>query len=171
LSAQAGEKDMTIPFFTIRPLTVSDRGWVEQHALNQWGSDRMVAHGELFYISRLPGFAAEGEGQPLGLATYRITGLQCELASLDSQREGLGIGSALIRAVIDTARGAGCTRLFLVTTNDNTHALRFYQRRGFRLCALRPGAVEESRLIKPEIPLLGSGGIPIRDELELEMDL
>jgi hypothetical protein len=51
-------------------------------------------------------------------------------------------------------------------------ALRFYQRRGFRLVALHPGAVDDSRRrLKPEIPELGEYGIPIRDELVLEREL
>jgi hypothetical protein len=56
-----------------------------------------------------------------------------------------------------------------VTTNDNVDALRFYQRRGFRLRAVRPGAVDDARrTLKPEIPAVGEQGIPIRDEIELE---
>jgi len=62
--------------------------------------------------------------------------------------------------------------MWVVTTNDNVDALRFYQRRGFRLVALRPGVVTRSRQsIKREIPRTGSYGIELRDELELEMDL
>jgi hypothetical protein len=60
----------------------------------------------------------------------------------------------------------------VVTTNDNLDALRFYQRRGFRLAVLRPGAVDRSReSLKPGIPETGAGGIRLRDELELQMDL
>ena len=52
------------------------------------------------------------------------------------------------------------------------HALRFYQRRGLRLSALRVGAVDEARrTLKPEIGEVGSDRIPIRDELELELQL
>jgi hypothetical protein len=62
--------------------------------------------------------------------------------------------------------------VWLVTTNDNLVALRFYQRRGFRLSALRPGAVDEARRrLKPAIPDAGAFGIPLRDELELELRL
>jgi hypothetical protein len=58
----------------------------------------------------------------------------------------------------------------VVTTNDNLGALRFYQRRGFVLAALRPGAITEARrTLKPEISEIGADGIPIRDELELEL--
>ena len=59
----------------------------------------------------------------------------------------------------------------LITTNDNVDALRFYQRRGFVLTELRPGAVDESRRMKPQIPLVGAYGIPIRDELVLVREL
>jgi ribosomal protein S18 acetylase RimI-like enzyme len=55
--------------------------------------------------------------------------------------------------------------------NDNLHALRFYQKRGFVLVALHRNALEASRKLKPEIPLVGIDGIPIRDEIELELVL
>jgi GNAT superfamily N-acetyltransferase len=85
--------------------------------------------------------------------------------------EGQGVGTLLVESVQEAARAAGCRRFFLITTNDNLNALRFYQRRGFRLAALRPGAVDASRQIKPSIPLTGEYGIAIHDELELENDL
>jgi ribosomal protein S18 acetylase RimI-like enzyme len=92
----------------------------------------------------------------------------CEVISIDALEEGRGIGSALLLAVVYAAGSAGCRRVWLITTNDNVNALRFYQKRGFRLVALYPDAVTASRRIKPEIPLVGNDGIPLRDELELE---
>jgi ribosomal protein S18 acetylase RimI-like enzyme len=68
-------------------------------------------------------------------------------------------------------RAAGCRQVQLVTTNDNMRALRFYQRRGFRLVALHPGALERSRELKPEIPETGLHGIPLSDELVLAREL
>ena len=83
-----------------------------------------------------------------------------------------GVGTALVEAVRARALDAGCGLLWVVTTNDNVDALRFYQRRGFRLARLRTGAVDESReTVKPEIPAIGDHGIPLRDEIELEMSL
>ena len=90
--------------------------------------------------------------------------------TLDSLFPGRGIGGALIEAVQTAVSRAGCRRLSVVTTNDNLHALRFYQRRGFVLSALRPNAIEATRKRKP-VPLLGDDEIPIRDEIELEMML
>ena len=55
-----------------------------------------------------------------------------------------------------------------MTTNDNLSALRFYQRRGFRLVKIWPGAVDAARKsLKPTIPQVGQNGIPIHDEIDL----
>jgi GNAT superfamily N-acetyltransferase len=110
--------------------------------------------------------------EPAGLLTYVLGVDECEVLTLHAVRPGHGAGSALLVAITPIARDAGCSRLWLVTTNDNVDALRFYQRRGFRLRALRPGAVDASRRdLKPEISTIGDHGIPLRDELELELDL
>jgi len=156
---------------SLRSVTDKERDWVERFIIEHWGSDLMIAHGQAFYISQLPGILAEIQGEVVGFVSYSIGGDQCEITSIDSLRAGLGIGTALIEAVKAIAIQSGCRRLFLITTNDNTPALRFYQRRGFILAALHKGAVLESRKIKPEIPLTGIDDIPIRDEIELEIDL
>ena len=157
--------------FVLRPLGAADSAWVERHVAEQWGSVVVVAHGATYRPAELPGFVAEAEGEMVGLLTYHIDGDACEIVTLDSQREGQGIGTALIKAAEGAARQAGCRRLWLITTNDNTQALRFYQKRGFCLVAVRRDAVAASRAIKPEIPMIGNDGIPIRDEIELEMSL
>jgi hypothetical protein len=60
--------------------------------------------------------------------------------------------------------------VWVVTTNDNVDALRFYQRRGYRLASVDAGAVDRARAaLKPAIPEVGAHGIPLRDELELEL--
>ena len=98
-------------------------------------------------------------------------GDSCEIVSLDSLVSGIGIGSALVAAAQAMARSAGCRRLWLITTNDNLAALRFYQKRGFRLVAVHVGAVDGARRLKPEIPAVGLDGIALHDELELEFVL
>ena len=129
-----------------------------------------MVHGEIFQADLLPGFIAKLGDDIIGLLTYNIRDNQCEVISLESLIERRGVGSTLLRAVSQVAIKNGCERLWLVTTNDNLHALGFYQRRGFILCGLRLGAVDESRMIKPSIPLVSQNGIPIRDEIELEID-
>jgi ribosomal protein S18 acetylase RimI-like enzyme len=95
--------------------------------------------------------------------------IECEIISLDSLVQGTGIGSALTDAVQQRAKAAGCQRLWLITTNDNLNALGFYQKRGFHLAALHRNALDVSRRLKPQIPLIGLDGIPLRDEIELEI--
>jgi GNAT superfamily N-acetyltransferase len=125
----------------------------------------------MYYPEKLPGFIADIDGKWVGLLTYEIGNRECEVVTLNSTSGGMGIGSGLLEAVRKVAISAGCKRLWLITTNDNTRALRFYQKRGFRLVALYPNQLEKSRLLKPEIPVVGMDGIPLRDEIELEISL
>ena len=155
----------------IRALSNDDREWVARFVEERWGAPLVVSRGVAHWPDRYPGFGAFEEGQVVGLITYRIDGDECEIVTLDSLREGAGIGTALIEAVKKVAREAGCKRLWLITTNDNLPALRFYQKRGFVLAALYPNALEQSRRLKPGISLVGIDGIPLRDEIELEMIL
>ena len=148
-----------------------DTPQVREFWREHWGEDLIVAHGEIYYPEGMEGIIALEEGQRVGLATYVVRENGCEIVSLDSLREGHGIGGRLIDEVAAAARRAGCGRIFLTTTNDNLHALGFYQKRGFVLITLRPGALDTSRRIKPSIPLIGMHGIPLRDELDLEMKL
>ena len=94
-----------------------------------------------------------------------------EILSLDSLHEYKGIGTLLLNAAIGKARDSGLERIMLITTNDNLPALRFYQKRGFDLVQIRRNALEQARKIKPEIPLIGMDGIPIKHEIELELIL
>jgi DNA-3-methyladenine glycosylase I len=155
----------------IRAATVDDRTWMARHLEHSWGSTTIVTRGTVHDGSQLPAFLAVQGEDIVGLATYRVAGGECELVSLDSLREGQGIGSGLLARVGQEAARHGCGRLWLITTNDNLEAIRFYQRRGLHLVAVHPGAVDDARRIKPTIPLVGQHGIPIRDELEFELVL
>ncbi len=157
--------------YHIRPLLPADQSWVADLVREQWGSPLIVVRGQIFYPDQLPGYAATDGSGVVGLVTYRIDGTLAEIITLNSLREGIGIGTALIEAVKRAATSAGCQRLILITTNDNLPALHFYQKRGFRLAALYPNAIKQSRRIKPQISLTGIDGIPIRDEIELELSL
>ena len=157
--------------FQIRPLIEGDKTWVASLLAEWWAGPRIVTRGKLHHAEELPGFIAVQKDKPAGLITYNIVGKECEITTMNSLVERIGIGSGLIDAVKNTAIKAGCKRLWLITTNDNTHALRFYQKYGFFLVALHRNAIEQDRLLKPEIPLSGNDGIPIRDEIGLEMML
>lgn len=151
----------------VRPLSEQERAWVDEFMAEEWGAPIVVSRGRVHRASELPGFVAVEGGERIGLLTYRIEDDACEIVTIDSLREGVGVGSALVEAVADAARRAGCRRLWFITTNDNLPMLRFSQKRGFALVAVYPNALAESRKLK-DISLVGLDGIPLRDELELE---
>jgi GNAT superfamily N-acetyltransferase len=154
----------------IRSKTEDDQQWVRELLMEHWGGAMVVAHGQVFEADGLPALVA---GDREGLATYRISadGREAELVTLDARAPGRGTGTALIAGLARLLRARGVATLRLTTTNDNLTALRFYQRRGFRIAAVRPGAVAAARRLKPTIPELGEHGIPIRDEIELALTL
>jgi ribosomal protein S18 acetylase RimI-like enzyme len=151
----------------LRAVTARDRAWVRRVVRERWGAAVVVSRGVVSRPEALTGFVAERDREAVGLATYRIDGDECEIVTIDALVEGEGIGTALLDAVAGAARAARCRRVWLITTNDNLRALRFYQRRGYVLVALHREAIAESRRLKPSIPETGEHGIPIRDELEL----
>ncbi|MGN7177205.1 GNAT family N-acetyltransferase [Cytobacillus sp. SAFR-174] len=133
-----------------------------------WGSPEMVISSGVYDCSALDGFAVLNEEYKIiGLITYIIKNTECEIISLDSTEEGKGIGTSLVEEVENLAKKKNCRIVKLITTNDNLLALKFYQKRGFILSQIILNAVEEARKVKPEIPLIGNEGIPIRDEIVL----
>jgi DNA-3-methyladenine glycosylase I len=168
--------------FDIRPLTPEDRNWVAKFLDDSWGSTKIVTRAKSYYGHLLPGFVAIQSGRRakkddlrdadgkriLGLLTYRVEEDECEVMTLNSIVEDSGAGTALLDALKEAARAENYRRLWLITTNDNLNALRFYQQRGFALVAVYRDAIAETRKQKPQIPVLGQDRIPVRDEIELE---
>jgi ribosomal protein S18 acetylase RimI-like enzyme len=154
---------------SIRRITVDDLPHLRAVWRENWGDEFVVAHGMIYYPDTLDGFIALDGDEWIGEITYTFSENECEIISLDSVREGMGVGTMLIHKMVEEAREKDCRRIFLITTNDNLNALGFYQKRGFELVAVHRGAVNESRKIKPGISLIGANNIPLRDEIELEM--
>jgi N-acetylglutamate synthase-like GNAT family acetyltransferase len=148
-----------------------DESWLADLWREHWGDVIMVSRGRVHCLSDLAALIAWDGEVRVGAATYHLDGDAAELTSLNAVVPGKGIGSALIAAVEQAVCELGARRLWLITTNDNVDALRFYQRRGFRFARLHAGAVDEARRIKPAIPEIGEHGIPIHDEIELEKRL
>jgi len=155
----------------IEPLQEEDQEFISDMVRDIWGEDMIVVHGETFYIQKLEGIKAVIEGQIAGFLHYQYAKEEFEILTLASHMEGYGVGSALVEAAEKLAHHKGCHLLSVVSTNNNLHALSFYQKRGFHLAALFPGKVDQSREIKPTIPKFGDNNIPIRDEIRLEKNL
>ena len=154
----------------VRTATDADREAISGILTASWGS-RVIVHGTSYDATTLPALVAEEEGSTVGLLTYTIEHDALEVVTLNASVPHLGVGSALMSAAADVARAQGAKRLWLITTNDNLDALRFYQRRGLRIVGVSPGAVDVSRTMKPEIPQLGAYDIPLHDEFTLELRL
>jgi len=156
--------------WAIHPVTVADKGWLGDLVARNWGAEFVVTRGRKVYPTEIEGLCAvDDRGDRVGLVTFEVIGDQCEIVTLDALRQFAGIGTALVEGVRRVANERGCRRLWLITTNDNLDAIRFYQRRGFVIAAVHVNALAESRLLKPSIPEIGLHGIPLRDEIEFEM--
>ena len=153
-------------------LTTDYKNDVERLVVDSWGGTHIAVHRELFDLRELPCLLAISDEQELlGYCYYRLCENECEIMAIESIKPNTGVGTALIKAVIKVATDANHTRIYLQTTNDNTHAFRFYQRRGFTICAVRLNELDYSRKIKPTIPLVGDDDIPLLHEIEFEMVL
>ena len=159
---------MSIEIEEIQP---QDLEWVRGFLMERAGYIRAVSRGVLHQADELPGYIAALDGVRAGLLTYRQVGDQMEIVSLFSAQPGHGLGSRLLEIARQKARELGCRRAWLITTNDNQHAIAFYEHCGMKLAAIHRGAMRESRRLKPEIPLTGHDGIPIDDEFEFEYSL
>jgi GNAT superfamily N-acetyltransferase len=163
---------MTEPHLEVRRADLDDEAWIRALMVERWHGETIAVHGRVYDPSTLPAFVAvEGLIEPVDVLTYVLENGSCEIVTLDALREGIGVGSLLVGAVLALARDVGCERLWLVTTNDNERALGWCRRRGFRQVAVHSGAVARSRELKPGIPLRSDAGVPIVDEIELEIQL
>ena len=151
----------------VRRKSAEDDDWLRELLVRDWGGTSIVVHGEEIELLAYPALVA---GERDGVAIFR-TDDPAELLLLSAFTKSAGVGSALLDELIAELRRRRVRSLRVTTTNDNLDALRFYQRRGFRLIELRPRAVDAARLRKPSIPVLGEYGVPLRDELDLVLDV
>ena len=129
----------------------------------------LVSRGKTYSVQDLDGILVKENGKIIGLGLYYIKN-DCEIVLLETFVQNKGIGTKIIEKIKEIAKENKCKRIWLITTNENTNALRFYQRRGFHIANIYINALEESRKINPEIPKI-EDGIEIRDEIELEIKL
>jgi ribosomal protein S18 acetylase RimI-like enzyme len=151
---------------TIRAFTEADLPWAERLVADDFGGRLQVRLGSVIDPLACPGLVAEADGDPVGIVTFGADGRDVEVVYIEVTAKHRGVGTGLLDALEAQTKAQ---RLWLVTTNDNLDALRFYQRRGFRITEVRPGAVDDARrTLKLSISEVGSFGIPIRDEIVLE---
>lgn len=155
----------------LQKINQKKRERINDFIIRQWFTLQMIVRGEIIDLGKAEGWYACEDGKIIGLVTYRIIGNEMEILSLDSLKENNGTGTALLCQAVSDARSSGLARIRLITTNDNLHALRYYQKRGFDIIHIYFNALDDARKIKPEIPLIGIDGIPLKHEIELELTL
>ena len=106
------------PMYTLRRLSSSDLPRLRQFWVEHWGGEEMITRGHVHRSEQLEGFVVEDGEEWVGLLTFLIRDGECEVTSLDSLREGRGIGSKLLDQALEESRVRGCKRLFLITTNE-----------------------------------------------------
>ena len=150
----------------VRPFREADVDWAEGLIDEGFGGRLQARRGSLVDVLDCRGFVAECAGDRVGLLTYDTSEHEAEIVYIEAVKQFCGVGTTLLLTFLATV---SAPRIWLVTTNDNIDALRFYQRRGFVIADVHVGAVTEARrLLKPQISETGCFGIPIRDEIELE---
>jgi N-acetylglutamate synthase-like GNAT family acetyltransferase len=158
----------TIKIRAIRP---TDTAWIRELFIQKWAGDLMIIRGKAYQLEELSGYIAELSNKKVGLITFRVTGQKLEITSLNSLLEKKGVGSTLVNKVLNFAKTRRLKSIRLITTNDNLNAIGFWQKRGFKLLRIYPDSLEMARKLKPALPFVGENGIPLRDEIELEMKL
>ena len=147
---------------TVRSLADGDRDWARKLIAETWGVPVVSPGGVYEDPAGLDGFVAEdADGRRVGLLTHRVADGRCEVVGLVVLEEGRGHGRALMEAARAAAREAGCERLWLITTDDNSDALGFYRALGMEEVERHPDFVDVVRRVKP-----GTAGY--RDAVELE---
>lgn len=147
----------------IAKISDTNRAAATDYFVKRWYSDAMVISSGVYHIKELRGFIYTANSRIQGMITYDEKEV-FEIISLDSSVENQGIGASLV-AEIEKLSSTKQKNLYLVTTNDNLNALKFWQKRGFRITGIQPGAVDKVRKKKSSIPIIGDFGIPLHDEI------
>lgn len=155
----------------VHEITNENRPMINEFLKTHWYATTMVLRGEIVNMSRAEGFFRTENGVITALLTYRFDGRIFEILSLDSLREGKGVGTWMLQEAVCRARQLGAEKIVVITSNDNMRAIGFYQKRGFDLVKLYRNGLDAARRLKPDIPLVGRDNIPLRHELEFEMKL
>ena len=114
-----------------------------------WGSDILVSKGKIYKAEDLDGILTYENNKIIGLGLYYIKNNACEIVLLETFLQNKGIGTQIIEKIKENAKMKNCKRIWLITSNDNIDAIKFYQRRGFSIANIYKNAMDKSRELKP----------------------
>ena len=157
------------PPLAIRPATPADQARIAELAGYFWGEVQVESFGHSYQVDKLPAYVACDEDEIVGIASYAREGDATNLVMLNvlPQWQGRGAARDLITAVTEMTRAEGAKRVILSTSNDDLPALGFFQRLGFVITGILVGKIlEHHGGVEP-----GFAGIPVRDEIQMELQL
>jgi ribosomal protein S18 acetylase RimI-like enzyme len=131
--------------FNITEIKNGEHSLIAPFITEHWGSSMIVSKGKIFNSAELKGFICKENNNIVGLITYRIENNECEIVSLNSTVENRGLGTSLINKMINHSRKNNYQRIWVMTTNDNTKAIRFYQKRGFEWVGYYKDSIQKSK--------------------------
>ena len=94
--------------------------------------------------------------------------LEIKSLAVIEQRQRKGIGSRLVEAAVSRCLQRGACRLIVATAAADIGNLRFYQRRGFRMCRIVQDVFVAANGYAEGATI---DGIGLRDQVLLELDL
>jgi GNAT superfamily N-acetyltransferase len=161
------------PPLTIRPATPADCPRIAELAETFWGEVEIECFDCSYQVDALPAYLACDGGDIVGVASYAREGDAVNLVMLNvlPRWQGQGAARALIAAVTDVACDQGAARIIVATTNDDLPALGLYQRLGFTITEVLVGRLLEHHAIGIGGVEPGFAGIPVRDEIRMELRL
>ena len=161
---------LELPPPLVRDASAGDRDRAVEIFEREFRGRQLVAEGQPVSIADAELLVAETEGGISGALAWRRLDEQLHIVALgtDPMWQRSGVGGYLVAEAEAIARRHGLRRMLVTMTNDNIPALYFYQRRGYRLCAVLNGAVSSQPRNRN---LSGFAGIPIEDEIQLAKNI
>ena len=128
----------------VRPATADDVAAIADLEFDNLGADAwsegLVREGVTGNLPTISYLVAEVDGAVVGHATASVVADIAELQriAVDRDHRRVGIATALLDAVVDTANRGGADRLLLEVREDNAGAIAFYAARDFIEIDRRP---------------------------------
>jgi GNAT superfamily N-acetyltransferase len=153
----------------VRAAQPADYPIIQEIAMMYWGETEVESFDRTYNVLMLPALLAHSDGQVAGVLSYALEEdrLNVVILNVHPEFQGRRTARSLLAMAEEEARARGLDRVVVATSNDDLPALYMYQRWGFAITEIKPGAIlahhgrEES----------GFACIPVRDEIRLEKRL
>ncbi|MDR3392905.1 MAG: GNAT family N-acetyltransferase [Sulfuriferula sp.] len=133
----ACREDISALIVLLDALFTIEQDFTPDHTAQQKGLELLLQQPDMAYIA----VAKNADGKVIGMASAQLVVSTAEgaysawiedvVVAADYRQHG--IGSALLASVMDWATSKGATRAQLLADMDNTPALDFYQRVGWKM--------------------------------------